>query len=45
MKPWTAPLIIAAITIPTSFLLGEPSAALLWAVISITGYRLNKGAN
>jgi hypothetical protein len=45
MKPWTAPLIIATITIPTSFLLGEPAAALIWTGVALSGYALNKNAN
>jgi len=45
MKTWHAPLIVAAITIPTSLLIGEPAAALLWAGIALLGYSINKGTN
>lgn len=45
MKPWTAPLIVAAITIPVSLLIGEPAAALIWAGVALIGYSLNKGTN
>jgi len=45
MKPWTAPAIIAGITIPVSLLIGEPAAALIWAGVALCGYALNKGAN
>ena len=45
MKTWTAPAIVAGITIPISLLLAEPAAALIWAGISLLGYALNKGTN
>lgn len=45
MKTWTAPAIIAAITIPASLLIGEPAAALIWAGVALLGYALNKGTN
>lgn len=45
MKPWTAPLIIATITIPISLLIGEPAAALIWAGVALCGYAINKGTN
>lgn len=45
MKTWQAPLIVAAITIPTSFLLGEPAAALIWAGVALCGYAINKAGN
>jgi len=45
MNNWTAPLIVAILSIIAGLSVGEPAAALIGIGIAYLGYKINKAGN